>query len=115
MARGNSSRAELVSDVIDCQYADGQMTFNAWMTVGMIVEVCVVNAADLSYLQACIPLDRAQGPAYTYVSHFIAKTTLLSQRARVRPAEERACAVQRQRLERRQRRLCRHRRHCVHG
>jgi hypothetical protein len=46
-AYGKSGTAKLISDPITCQSADGTLTFKAWLSKGMKLDVCVVDAESL--------------------------------------------------------------------
>jgi hypothetical protein len=44
-----------MSDFIDCQHGDGQLTFQAWISNGTILNVCTADATTLA-TKACTPV-----------------------------------------------------------
>jgi hypothetical protein len=69
---GTTGKANLMSDYIDCQNRDGTLTYQAWMTQGVTLQVCTVDSQSLQPLMPCTSLVPPMGAAAQY------KTTIYS-------------------------------------
>jgi hypothetical protein len=55
-----------MSDYIDCQNQDGTLTYQAWLTKGVTLQVCIVDAQSLQPLTPCTSPVPPMGAAGQY-------------------------------------------------
>jgi len=63
---GTTGKANLMSDFIDCQNHDGTLTYQAWLTQGVTLQVCTVDSQTLQPLTPCTSPVPPMGAGGTY-------------------------------------------------